>query len=152
MNKKYDTFFDKVYLLEGYKDLRCGYRGHEGCIDLSIIFSSFGNAIKFIEDFESNKHNYHCCNCDYELEQKEQYNNIEFTDDHFKNRQCPYCNKEIEYSPEWFRFCIYEYKLNDKDFIAFLYEYEYIYKKKQIKQRFGSFGDFTYREVNAAIL
>lgn len=151
LGDKNPTFSDKIYLLEGYRNLNCGYRGNEGCPGQSLIFSSLKKAIQYIEDYEIDKENYHCWNCDYELEEKERYDNLEFTDDNFKNKQCPYCKKTIDYSPEWFRFGIYEYKLN-KEYIKSLYGCEYDDKKKQIKERFGESGEFTYRKITTKIL
>lgn len=87
MDWGYEPLFDNIYLLTGLKSIKCDFRGHEGCPDHSIIFNSFRNAIKYIEEFESKKENYHCWNCGYELEEKEKYKNIEFTDDHFKNKK-----------------------------------------------------------------
>lgn len=145
---KYDTSFDKVYILYGMENVK-----DYGEVDVVLgIFSSFKKAIEHIEDLEADKENYQCSKCDYSLGDKD-YDNIEFTDALFKDKQCPSCNSKMDFFYHYNSFLISKWTLNgDPSYSGLHYDCEYDYDKKMVEERFNLDSEYTYREVNTKIL
>lgn len=146
---RYDTSFDKVYILYGMRRVK-----DYGEVDVVLgIFGIFKKAIKHIENIEANKENYHCRKCDYESDNKEGYDNIELTDTLFKDKQCPNCNNKMSLFHHYNSLIISEWRLNgDQSFSGSYYDCEYDFDKEMVKERFNLDSVHTYREANTKIL